>query len=143
MNAKEIATLAHQGQFRRDGVTPYIEHSEAVASAFEEGTLEHDAALLHDVFEDDPIFSRDPSLGRKYLLDNGIHFEVVNAVAVYLTHKKGDSYQDYIEKIVLHADDSLPAKIALADIAANLADAPTEHQIKKYTNALKIIAKNL
>ena len=141
MNAQEIATLAHQGQFRRDGVTPYIKHPEAVASAFEEGSLEHDAALLHDVFEDNP------NMTREYLLDNGIHFEVVNAVAVYLTHKKGDSYKDYIEKIAYHADDSLPAQIALkvklADIASNLADAPTERQIKKYTNALKIIAKSL
>lgn len=146
MNAKEIATLAHEGQFRRDGVTPYIEHSEAVASAFEEGTLEHDAALLHDVFEDDPIFSDNPSLGQKYLLDAGFSPVVVEAV-VLLTHAKHQPYAEYIENIVYYSKTSeahsLALKVKIADMAANLADAPTEHQIKKYTNALKIIAKNL
>lgn len=30
--ALEVAIIAHYGQYRRDGITPYIEHTKAVMS---------------------------------------------------------------------------------------------------------------
>lgn len=140
MNAKEIATLAHQGQFRRDGVTPYIKHPEAVASSFDEWELEHDVAWLHDVLEDTEITEE--------LLMMHVPSVVVDAVKL-LSKPSGEPYAEYIENLFFgYTHDNqrvstLARRVKLADIASNLADAPTEHQIKKYTNALKIIAKNL
>lgn len=141
MNAKEIATLAHQGQFRRDGVTPYINHAQEVAQTFETGSLEHDVAWAHDLLEEEGS-----GHDKQSLLDAGFEPVVVEAV-VLLTHAKHQPYAEYIENIVYYSKTSeahsLALKVKIADMAANLADAPTEHQIKKYTNALKIIAKNL
>jgi hypothetical protein len=51
--AEQIARKAHVNQFRRDGVTPYITHPEAVVKKL--GTESDDVlavAWLHDVLED-------------------------------------------------------------------------------------------
>lgn len=132
MTAKEIATLAHQGQFRRDGVTPYIEHPAAVASVFSIGTWAEEIAWLHDVIEDTDWTAQD-------LLDHGINGLVVDSVMT-LTHQKGESYEDYIARISL---DDWATQVKLADIAANLADNPTEKQRKKYAKAIGYLAANL
>ena len=132
MTAQEIATLAHQGQFRRDGVTPYIEHPEAVAAVFPEDSWQNEIAWLHDVIEDTDWTAQD-------LLDNGINGLVVDAVMT-LTHQKGESYEDYIARISL---DDWATQVKLADIAANLADSPTERQRKKYAKAISYLAANL
>lgn len=51
--ASSIARKSHDGQFRRNGTTPYITHPEAVARSLEG---EHPnviaAAWLHDTLED-------------------------------------------------------------------------------------------
>lgn len=54
-NAKKIAELLHQGQFRADGITPYIEHPKAVADlVLEHGGSERAVCLawLHDIMEE-------------------------------------------------------------------------------------------
>jgi (p)ppGpp synthase/HD superfamily hydrolase len=129
----EIATLAHAGQFRRDGVTPYIEHPRTVASHFEHGTGLWAVAWMHDVLEDSDYLPAD-------LLAAGVHPQVVEAL-VLLTHMKGESYKQYIENIKRHKDTagSLALKVKIADIATNLGDDPTERQIKKYSDALSIL----
>lgn len=55
--ALEFATRKHRGQFRKDGVTPYIEHPKGVMAIVRDvfGVKDHDvlaAALLHDTIED-------------------------------------------------------------------------------------------
>lgn len=54
--AARFAVNAHAGQFRKDGVTPYIEHPARVAGlvAVHPKSTEHmvAAAFLHDVLED-------------------------------------------------------------------------------------------
>ena len=57
--AAQIATDAHRGQFRRDGVTPYISHPEAVAKRVEGDDLAEAIAWLHDVLEDTAIKVQD------------------------------------------------------------------------------------
>lgn len=56
-HALQIAALAHEGQRRKSGGTPYISHPMAVALIVSEFTKDEDvqiAALLHDVLEDAP-----------------------------------------------------------------------------------------
>jgi len=55
--AEEFARWKHQHQFRRDGVTPYVEHPKAVMSILRDefGVSDVDtlaAGLLHDTIED-------------------------------------------------------------------------------------------
>ncbi len=58
MKAYEFAELKHRGQFRGDGVTPYIEHPVRVARLIEKFKLSNHqdwlvaAAPLHDTLED-------------------------------------------------------------------------------------------
>ncbi|WP_077302781.1 HD domain-containing protein [Virgibacillus pantothenticus] len=54
-NAKDFATTAHQGQFRKNSKTPYITHPIRVANILEEAGCSEEvvcAAYLHDVVED-------------------------------------------------------------------------------------------
>lgn len=55
--ARAFATKAHEGQVRKDGVTPYITHPEAVVALLRDEVGVDDqevlaAAWLHDVVED-------------------------------------------------------------------------------------------
>ena len=55
--AEAFATRKHAGQFRRDGVTPYVEHPKGVMRIVRDEFGETDpevlaAALLHDTIED-------------------------------------------------------------------------------------------
>lgn len=132
MTILEIAIKAHHGQFRRDEVTPYIEHPLAVSSAFPPEWWEYDVALLHDVVEDTDWTLED-------LRANGVHSFVVNAVDA-LTKRKGEKYSSYLERV---ASNGCAIRVKLADIAANLADDPTQHQIKKYAEAIRFLAQNI
>jgi len=46
--AEEVARTAHAGQFRRDGVRPYVVHPEAVASRVGDDPQAVAVAWLHD-----------------------------------------------------------------------------------------------
>ena len=54
--AKEFATECHKGQFRYDGITPYIKHPEAVVNLLLDAKIKNEttiaSAWLHDVVED-------------------------------------------------------------------------------------------
>ena len=124
--AESIARRAHEGQFRRDGVTPYITHVEAVVSRIRTGDPRHLAiAWLHDVVEDTDVSADD-------LLAAGIPAEVVQAV-LSLTVRQGESYDDYLTRALAN-DLAIPVK--LADLLSNLSDNPTRKQIRKYAAAL-------
>ena len=128
--ASSIARKAHAGQFRRDGVTPYITHPEAVAKSLEG---EHpdviSAAWLHDVLEDTDV-------GFSDLNNAGIPEHVIAAVAL-LTRWDGQPYEDYLRWIT---QDEIALKVKIADIRHNLSDAPTEKQVAKYEIALGLLA---
>lgn len=128
--ASSIARKAHEGQFRRDGLTPYITHPEAVAKSLEG---EHPdviaTAWLHDVLEDTDTTMQD-------LLLSGLSGGVIEAVAS-LTKKRGDTYEAYLWRVRMN---EIARKVKLADILHNLSDAPTAKQVEKYGKALQYLA---
>lgn len=129
--AREIALEAHEGQLRRDGVTPYFDHVERVANRLmAEGAAPEvvAAAWLHDVIEDGK-----ETAGT--LLEKGIKMPVVTAV-IALTHTKNELYESYIRIL---ASNAIARRVKFTDIIDNLNDSPTHHQIRKYAKALLIL----
>lgn len=132
--ALAIAKKAHAGQVDKAGVD-YIQHPLYVASQVET-EQEKAVALLHDVIEDSNITSVD-------LLASGLPNEVVTAVQI-LTKKKGQSYQDYLEKV---KSNNLARVVKLADLKHNsdlsrlksVSDTDRE-RVKKYKNAIRYLS---
>ena len=60
--AYEMAKLAHAGQLRKDGCSPYVSHCVAAADISVDLGLDEDsicAALLHDIIEDTALTHAD------------------------------------------------------------------------------------
>lgn len=119
--ALEFATKAHEGQFRKDGVTPYIEHPKAVAEialdlvkyeslSKEELDILYIVALLHDTVEDTDFEIGD------------IYAEFGDRVAFCveaLTKKTGENY---LEAILRAKIDLLTRYVKRADNIHNMSD---------------------
>ena len=129
--ARQIATKAHTGQSRNDGVTPYISHSQKVVSLLY-GIDAKVIGWLHDVLEDTPLTEQD-------LLDEGIQATYVSAVSL-LTKEKGQVYSSYIEELK-DCEHPIIIRVKIADIVANLTDKPSANQIIKYTEALTSLSE--
>jgi hypothetical protein len=125
--ARAIATVAHHGQFRRDGKTPYITHPEAVAAAV--SVAAKPAAWCHDVGE-----LGIPVMIGQLLHDFGLHQDTIDAV-LYLTKPDGP-YLDYIQRLRLNA---IAREVKIADIKHNLSCQPTKKNAAKYALALEIL----
>lgn len=132
--ALAIARKAHAGQVDKAGVD-YIQHPLYVASQVKT-EQEKAVALLHDVLEDSDITAAD-------LLAYGLSNEVVTAVQT-LTKKKGQSYQDYLEKV---KSNDLARVVKLADLKHNsdlsrlksVSDTDRD-RVKKYKNAIRYLS---
>ena len=131
--AYELAKKAHEGQFRRDGVTPYFNHVVDVARIVQMrggDDLAIATALLHDTAEDGVLsFSQ--------MKDAGIEDEIIEAVKL-LTLDKEFTYDQNIKFIKL-SDNDIAIKVKIADNLSNLSDAPTDRQILKYAKSLQIL----
>ena len=132
--ALSIAKKAHAGQVDKAGID-YIQHPLYVASQVKT-EQEKAVALLHDVLEDSDITAAD-------LLAYGLSNEVVTAVQT-LTKKKGQSYQDYLEKV---KSNDLARVVKLADLKHNSdltrlkSVTDTDYKrIKKYKNAIQYLS---
>ena len=129
-----IAAAAHNGQFRRDGKTPYIKHPMAVADRVSKYGHEYVCvAYLHDVLEDTDVTAQD-------LLNQGIPSNIVEAVKD-LTKEKGMHYSGYYfdEYLFTIKRNELARRVKIADMLANLADDPTDKQIVKYSKGLQYL----
>jgi len=130
ITVKDVQALAidlHTGQTRRNGITPYVTHPIRVASTCE--TKEQKmTALLHDVIED-------TIADEQYLYYASIPEDVITAV-VLLTKTKGLTYIEYMNNI---CNNALATYVKIRDIADNLKDNPTPHQVEKYAEALKVL----
>lgn len=129
--AQRIATRAHNGQYRRNGKVPYIEHPKAVASRVD-GTEAKAVAWLHDVLEDCDV-------SKEQLQSAGIPPQCIEAVELLSKTPDGD-YDEYIERV---AQNPLASKVKIADMISNLADHPTNEQLKKYAKGLTRLTRDL
>ncbi len=127
--AEYVAEIAHYGQVDKAGVD-YIEHPRTVASMVSE-TNEKICALLHDVMED----TKFPEDALRILFGD----EIVDTLLL-LTHRDGDSYEEYIQKI---SKSALATKVKIADLTHN-SDLTrlknvTEKDIQRYNKYQKSI----
>lgn len=121
-----IAKNAHSGQFRRDGVTPYINHPISVAERVRHFGYKYVCvAYLHDVLEDTSVTAAE-------LAREGMPDDIIEAVQL-LTKNSEQSYDEYLLQI---NGNDLARRVKIADMLTNLADNPTKNQIKKYANGL-------
>lgn len=135
--AIEIAAIAHTGQFDKAG-EPYILHPlRVMLSCKDEG--ERICAVLHDVVEDSGI-------GFDDLRREGFS-ETVIEVLDCLTKRDGESYDDFIDRVL---ENKTACHVKLADIKDNMdlsrIAQPTEkdrQRIKKYEQAVDRILKVL
>lgn len=131
--AEKIAREAHAGQFRRDGVTPYITHPERVAarvkeiaSRFTDPDEAVAVAWLHDVLEDCPSYTMET------LTELGVSKFVAQRV-FDLSRQKQERYEAYLAAV---KDSYMTRMVKTADILDNLTDSPTPKQKEKYLKAL-------
>jgi (p)ppGpp synthase/HD superfamily hydrolase len=126
-----VAEKVHEGQFRNDDKTPYIEHPKAVASMLEDYDNVYIAvALVHDVFEDG-----DDEVIDKILEEYPLPPDVLDA-AKLLAKPADESYEHYL---TLVAKNEVAKIVKIADIIHNLNDSPSKRQIRKYSSALKYL----
>lgn len=133
--AIQIAQKAHSGQMDKGG-NPYIEHPLYVAAQV--GTTELKIiAVLHDTLEDSEITAEG-------LLREGIPDYLVEAIVV-LTHEEG-SEKDYLDYIRRVAENTLAARVKIADLKHNMdlsrIPDPTPKDLKrraKYEKALQLL----
>ena len=127
--ARTLATHAHAGQFRHDKVTPYIKHPESVARmASRYGWKFEVVALLHDVLEDTKVTVKDLEL-------QGYPEDIITAVII-LTKTKNTSYEDYLHNVKWNA---LARTVKILDMISNLADTPSDKQLRKYAKGLEYL----
>ena len=125
-----FAKLKHEGQFRRDGITPYFTHCEKVASLVDTD-FEKVVAYCHDLIED--------RKATYYDISENISNSVADVCEI-LTHTPDVNYDTYIERLKNNKDwYNHIINIKIADIVANLSDSPTQKQIEKYNKALRIL----
>ncbi|MBQ7102516.1 MAG: GTP pyrophosphokinase [Anaerotignum sp.] len=127
--ARRIAEEAHQGQADKGGM-PYILHPVRVMQNCETEE-EKITALLHDVLEDSDYTLEE-------LRKEGFSEEILNAL-ICLTHREGEDYMDYIERI---CGNPLAVRVKYADLQDNMdlsrIPHPTEKdffRLKKYKKA--------
>ena len=120
--AIEFAASRHAGQKRRNGDN-YIIHPIRVSQEVKTEKQKM-IALLHDTVED-----TETTLDE---IREEFGEEIAHCVDL-LTHRKGEPYADYIQRVKLHPD---AIQVKLADIADNLSDAPTSKAIVQSAAAI-------
>ena len=137
--ALALAEKYHEGQKDIGGVD-YIQHVKEVARNIDTENmldfyLASITALLHDIIEDCGVTEYD-------LLSAGISMEVIENVLI-LTHKKDESYQDYIIRINEHPIATL---VKIEDLRHNMditrlkkLDNNAFKRLKKYLYSFKYL----
>ncbi|WP_038263193.1 HD domain-containing protein [Peptoclostridium litorale] len=105
--AIEIANRAHAGQVDKAG-EPYILHPLRVMLSMKD-ELERICAVLHDVVEDSDITFDN-------LRKEGFSEEVINVLDC-LTKRDGESYDDFIDRVIIN---KIACQIKLADLYDNM-----------------------
>lgn len=125
--AFKLARSVHAGQYRRDGVTPYIVHPIAVAYSFDEHDYERRiVSLLHDAIED-----CDMGFDKLAPFNHDVRYAIL-----LVNNFMSRPYEQYVTDLASHA---LARDVKVADIRHNLSCQPSEKAKVKYANALKIL----
>ena len=106
-DAISIAAHAHKGQKDKAGA-PYLLHPLRMMLRMDSEAAMM-AAVLHDVVED-----TDWTLGR--LREEGFSDEVLEAVDC-LTHREGESYQEFVERV---RTNPIARQVKIADLEDNM-----------------------
>ena len=122
--AYKLAKKAHKGQVDKAGRN-YIEHPKRVAKKLKSPTAKI-VGYLHDVVED-----------TSYTLDDieKIFGKEIRDKVSLMTHRKEDSYDEYVKKIMT---DPICCEVKLSDLVDNMnlfrldSDKIDDHMIEKY-----------
>ena len=141
--ALQIATEAHEGQFRDDG-KPYITHPVAVAKIvgnwFSSDSPLYDCtravALLHDVVEDTEKTLSDINLDMLRLVDEPHRIRSIVEDVRVLTHGE-ETYTEYILNI--KNSSSISSLVKRADLKHNLSDHKPGARRDKYELAVALL----
>jgi (p)ppGpp synthase/HD superfamily hydrolase len=133
LDAINLAYKAHEGQVRKDGITPYIFHPLTVMLHCQSYKAKI-VAVLHDVVEDTAITASD--VKKKF------GAEICDAV-VLLTKTAKENYRDYIERI---SHNKLATEVKIRDMEHNLtgmefisSDKEREYLKNKYHKSLSYL----
>lgn len=121
-----VAMIAHAGQKRHDGTTPYHSHPEAVANMVSGAAKP--AAWLHHVLEDTKVTAN-------LLRQLSFNRATVQAVLI-LTKVNGEDYIDYIKDV---SSNNIARLVKIADIKHNLSQNHKPENVEKYKKALEIL----
>ena len=123
--ALNLAKKAHNGQFRKDGVTPYIKHPIAVVKMLRSWGIKNPqvicVAYLHDVLEDTDV--------TEDVLEERFSYMVSSSVAM-LTKGKNESKAEYLKRLV-ERDYDVALVVKCADRLCNTLDFITLGRIEK------------
>jgi len=141
--ARELAVDLHEGHFRRDGTTPYVNHPIAVSNM---ATCNYTKviALLHDTIEDAKVIAKargvDDSDAEECTINaisESFDTIVLEAVEI-LTKDRSKSYEEYLEKV---RGNRFAKEVKILDMVHNLSQDPTPEQIQKYSKGLLFLAE--
>lgn len=156
--AKEFATKIHEGQFRADGVTPFINHPARVAELVERNGGDECAvcvAWLHDVFEEGiprveqewhiPIRSKSGIF--EYVTQHDRRWDDMCVLSVLKLTDTWDQKEIerngkvwYLAQLLLTAS-SLVLTVKLCDMLANIEESNGSRisQEKRYLKAVRVL----
>ena len=133
-----MAATLHSGEFRHDGVTPYIRHCADVADrvhyryrhkwSHEQLDIATQVAWLHDTVERGRCTITD-------LMAEGLHPYVVSGIT-RLTRRQEHSYDGYVQRL---ATDEVARGVKICDILSNMADDPSDSMLRRYASALLVL----
>jgi len=144
--ALRLAEDAHRGQYRNDGITPYIEHPKAVEGIAIELVSDYYVkdsgrdneirivAILHDAIED------------TYLELEDLKGKFSDKIITYIdavTERENETYLDKIQRAKKYSVSSI---VKYADLTHNLSDldrAKNKHKYDKYLLAKYILKQGL
>jgi (p)ppGpp synthase/HD superfamily hydrolase len=114
LDAIKLAWEVHEGQYRHDGVTPYIVHPLTVMLHVDSYKVKI-VAVLHDTLEDNAT-----GYGLSNRILNMFGEEIHDAVLT-LTKRSKHSYEEYIDRV---CENKLAREVKYFDIKHNLSTRP-------------------
>ena len=137
--AYEMAKLAHAGQLRKDGCSPYVTHCVAAADISVDLGLDEDsicAALLHDVIEDTPLTHAD--IAHQFGAPVADIVEgVTKLTRVQYTSKEDEQMENLRKMLMAMAKDIRVILIKIADRLHNMRTMDYQTPEKQRTKSLE------